>query len=355
MKVGVARLGRRHEPPGAARPRPRPRGVEVVAVGSTGRTPRRSSARRGAGVRDRACSSAPTYPDRAARDDGDGRLARRRTASSSSCSPATCSCSTPASSPASRERVINVHPSLLPAFPGIGAIEQAIAYGVKVFGVTVHFVDEGVDTGADHRSSARSSSPGATTAARSTKRCARSSTSCCARRSRRSPRGARRRSTRRTRAASASPRYRHASDAVANRPMTQPGEVRIRRALLSVSDKTRRRRVRPRARRARRRARLDRRHRRDARRGRPRRPRRSRTSRASPRSWTAASRRCTRSSTPALLAVRDDSAHMAARRRARDRVRRPRVREPLPVRGTAGRRGVTEPRSSRTSTSAARR
>ena len=46
-----------------------------------------------------------------------------------------------------RGRVINVHPALLPAFPGIAAVEQALARGVKVFGVTVHFVDEGVDTG----------------------------------------------------------------------------------------------------------------------------------------------------------------------------------------------------------------
>lgn len=44
-------------------------------------------------------------------------------------------------------RVINVHPALLPAFPGLHAVEQALEYGVKVFGVTVHFVDEGVDTG----------------------------------------------------------------------------------------------------------------------------------------------------------------------------------------------------------------
>ncbi len=44
-------------------------------------------------------------------------------------------------------RLVNVHPSLLPAFPGLRAIEQALDYGVKVFGVTVHLVDEGVDTG----------------------------------------------------------------------------------------------------------------------------------------------------------------------------------------------------------------
>jgi phosphoribosylglycinamide formyltransferase-1 len=46
-----------------------------------------------------------------------------------------------------RGRVVNVHPALLPAFPGLRAVQQALDYGVKVFGVTVHFVDEGVDTG----------------------------------------------------------------------------------------------------------------------------------------------------------------------------------------------------------------
>ena len=46
-----------------------------------------------------------------------------------------------------RNAIVNVHPALLPAFPGVGAIEQALEYGVKVGGVTVHFVDEGVDSG----------------------------------------------------------------------------------------------------------------------------------------------------------------------------------------------------------------
>ena len=46
-----------------------------------------------------------------------------------------------------RNRIINVHPALLPAFPGLDAVGKAIAHGVRVTGVTVHFVDEGVDTG----------------------------------------------------------------------------------------------------------------------------------------------------------------------------------------------------------------
>jgi phosphoribosylglycinamide formyltransferase-1 len=46
-----------------------------------------------------------------------------------------------------RERIVNVHPALLPAFPGLDAIGQALDAGVETTGVTVHFVDEGVDTG----------------------------------------------------------------------------------------------------------------------------------------------------------------------------------------------------------------
>lgn len=46
-----------------------------------------------------------------------------------------------------RNRIINVHPALLPSFPGLDAVQQALDHGVKTTGVTVHFVDEGVDSG----------------------------------------------------------------------------------------------------------------------------------------------------------------------------------------------------------------
>ena len=46
-----------------------------------------------------------------------------------------------------RNRIVNVHPALLPAFPGLDAVGQALEHGARITGVTVHFVDEGVDTG----------------------------------------------------------------------------------------------------------------------------------------------------------------------------------------------------------------
>lgn len=46
------------------------------------------------------------------------------------------------------ERIVNIHPSLLPSFPGLNAAAQAIEYGVQVSGTTVHLVDQGIDSGA---------------------------------------------------------------------------------------------------------------------------------------------------------------------------------------------------------------
>lgn len=54
----------------------------------------------------------------------------------------------PAFIEAFRNRIVNIHPSLLPAFPGLDAQRQALRYGVKFSGCTVHFVDEGLDSGA---------------------------------------------------------------------------------------------------------------------------------------------------------------------------------------------------------------
>ena len=114
--------------------------------------------------------------------------------------------------------------------------------------------------------------------------------------------------------------------------MTQPGDVRVRRALLSVSDK---RGIADFARGLAElgdRARLDRRHRARAAARPGSRSARSRTSPASPRSWAAASRRCTRSSTPACSRCATTPSTWSPPSEHGDRVRRPRLREPLPVR-----------------------
>jgi phosphoribosylglycinamide formyltransferase 1 len=64
------------------------------------------------------------------------------------------------------DRIVNVHPSLLPEFPGARAIDDALQAGVDTTGVTVHFVDEGLDTGAVIRQEPVAVEPRATLAAR---------------------------------------------------------------------------------------------------------------------------------------------------------------------------------------------
>jgi phosphoribosylglycinamide formyltransferase 1 len=117
-------------------------GIEVVAVGSDRRRARALERARAAGIPARAFE----HPDRRERD---AAMADWLTESHVDLVVLAGYMQLLGAPFLARfpQRVINVHPALLPAFPGIGAVEQAVAYGVKVFGVTVHFVDEGVDTG----------------------------------------------------------------------------------------------------------------------------------------------------------------------------------------------------------------
>ena len=120
-------------------------GVEVVAVGSDVPGAEALARAERAGVPVRAFP-VESFDDRAARDEAMGAWLEERGVDLLVLA-GYMRLLTPAFLARFPQRVINVHPALLPAFPGVRAIEQALAYGVKVTGVTVHFVDEGVDSG----------------------------------------------------------------------------------------------------------------------------------------------------------------------------------------------------------------
>lgn len=120
-------------------------GVEIAAVASSAPEAAALERAHAAGV-DGAAFPLGEFPDRAARDTAigeflDGRGVRLVVLAGY------MQLLTAAFLERYPEAIINVHPALLPAFPGVRAVEQAVEHGVKVFGVTVHFVDDGIDTG----------------------------------------------------------------------------------------------------------------------------------------------------------------------------------------------------------------
>jgi phosphoribosylglycinamide formyltransferase-1 len=121
-------------------------GVEVVAVGSNRAAARGLERARAAGI-ETGVFEAAAYSDREARDEALAEWLDERHVELVVLAGFMELLSTRFIRRFSG-RTINVHPSLLPAFPGVRAIEQALEYGVKQMGVTVHFVDEGVDSGA---------------------------------------------------------------------------------------------------------------------------------------------------------------------------------------------------------------
>jgi len=120
-------------------------GVEVVGVGSDKATAGALQRGRAAGVGTSVFPVAD-YPDRAARDEALGDWIESLQADLVVLA-GYMQLLSPAFVARFRNRVVNIHPALLPSFPGLDAIGQALAAGVEVTGVTVHFVDEGVDTG----------------------------------------------------------------------------------------------------------------------------------------------------------------------------------------------------------------
>jgi len=120
-------------------------GVEVACVGASRTSARGLERARAVGI-EAAAFEAAAYPDREARDQALADWLSHR-AVDLVVLAGFMELLSPAFVARFRGRILNVHPSLLPAFPGTRAVEQALEYGVRVTGVTVHFVDEGVDTG----------------------------------------------------------------------------------------------------------------------------------------------------------------------------------------------------------------
>ena len=122
------------------------REVEIAGVAASRATARGLERARGAGI-ETAVFAKEDYPERAARD-----LALADWIDSRGAELVVLAGFMELLGPEFIARfpnaIVNVHPALLPAFPGIDSIQQALDYGVKVAGVTVHFVDEGVDSGA---------------------------------------------------------------------------------------------------------------------------------------------------------------------------------------------------------------
>jgi phosphoribosylglycinamide formyltransferase-1 len=119
--------------------------IEVVGVGSDKPGARALERARGAGV-ETAVFPRDEFADREARDGAMAAWIESRGADLVALA-GYMQLLSPAFVARFRNRVVNVHPALLPSFPGLDAIGQALVAGVETTGVTVHFVDEGVDTG----------------------------------------------------------------------------------------------------------------------------------------------------------------------------------------------------------------
>lgn len=120
-------------------------GIEVVGVGSDKPAARALERGRAAGV-ETAVFSRDEYPDRADRDEAMAEWIEGLTTDLVVLAGYMQLLSAGFVG-RFRDRIVNIHPALLPSFPGLDAIGQALDAGVEETGVTVHFVDEGVDTG----------------------------------------------------------------------------------------------------------------------------------------------------------------------------------------------------------------